>query len=124
MPNRRLPFRLLSALLLLISVTVLVQTLPARAQLVTVTEDYYVTEVRADKKKIGVAAGKTRETRNWVKVDGNTRVARRVWVTRHSYRDEVISLPAMWKLLKPGKRIKVSGGRDWDQTVVARKIWL
>ena len=124
MQSRRLPLRLLTVLLLLMSATVLVQTLPARAQLVNVTDDYYVTELRADKNKIGVAVGKTRDTRNWVKVDGNTRVARRVWVTRHSYRDEVISQAAMWKFLKPGKRIKVSGGRDWDQTIVAKKIWL
>lgn len=116
--------RLLPMILLLVSMGFLVHAIPAQAQLVTVNEEYYVTELRMDKNKIGVAVGRTRETRNWVRVDGNTRVARRVWVTKHSYRDEVIAQPAMWKLLKPGKRIKVQGGRDWDQTVVARKIWL
>jgi hypothetical protein len=115
---------LVTMLLALAATMQWMRSTPAAAQLVTVNEEYTVTELRQDKNKIGVSAGRSRGTRNWIKVNGDTRVAKRVWVTRHSYRDEVLTHSQMWKMLRPGTRIKVAGGRDWDQTVVAKKIWL
>lgn len=106
-----LTHKIVIALLLLLAIGL--STTSAQAQLVTVDERYYVTEVRPDKHKIGVSAGPDGKTRTWVVIDGRTRVSRGGYV---------VSSNAVYKI-RPGTRIRVQGGRDFDQSVVARKIW-
>lgn len=85
----------------------------AQAQLVTVDERYYVTEVRRDQHKIGVSSGPDGKTRTWVVIDQRTRVSRNGYV---------VSRNAVYGI-RPGTRIRVQGGRDFDQSVAAKKIW-
>lgn len=97
--------------------------LPTQAQLVTVKEDVYVTELRPDKNRIGVASGPSHTTRNWIRLRNSTTVSHRVW-HGHNYRDVVISHNQLWRTLRPGMHIRVDGGRDFDQNIVAHRIWL
>lgn len=100
------------ALLILIA---LLPALPVSGQLIVVDRELFVTELRADKMKIGTSVTKGSETGSWVKIEGDTKVFRR--------NGTPVSQASMWKSLKPGMKIKVHGGGDWDTNVVARKIW-
>ena len=120
----RLGTRLLAALLLAVPATALTlaRPTPVSAQLVVVNKDYVVTELRPGKMQIGVAETKGADTRNWVCLKSTTRVNMRTW-DGHRFIDKRIPPADVFRYLHPGRRFKVEGGRDWDQTVVAKKIW-
>ncbi len=101
-------------LLLLVAGLVLAAPPPVESQLLYVTGTYVVTELRPDKNKIGIGVGTAKTTRNWVEVQGRTRISRN---------GVNVSANRMWRELKRGTRIKIHGGRDFDQTIVAKKIW-
>lgn len=92
---------------------------PSAAQLIVVTQKLYVSEVRPDHYKIGISPHPGVKTRSWVKVDGRTRVYRRLG--RRLVR---ISHYELWHTLHRGDHIKVHGGADWDLNIVARQIWI
>jgi len=112
--NRRSFFALAAA--------VLVPASQADAQLLLVTGEYYVTELRPNRNQIGIALSKGDDTRNWVNVRGDTKIIRRKW-TGHAFVDQALNSDQLFAVLHPGMKFKVSGGRDWDQTIVAKKIW-
>jgi hypothetical protein len=101
---------------------VVVEMQPAKAQLIVVKKDYYVTELLPGKMKLGIAEEKGKETRNWVCIKDTTKVNMREW-DGHAFRDKRIAPVDIYKHLKIGQRFQVEGGRDWDQTIVAKKIW-
>lgn len=95
---------------------------PSHAQLLVLTENYTVTEVRPDKNRIGVTSSPGHTTRAWVDVNGKTRVSTRRH-TANGLHYVMVPVSQMWSELKPGMRIKVHGGMDWDQHLVAKKVW-
>ncbi len=110
------PLHVLVILLLAAAVVSMVR--PAQAQMLVLTEDLWVTEVRHDKNKIGTTNKKGTPTRSWVDVEGKTRVFRKV-----GGKQVPVSQGEMWRTLKKGARIRVHGGGDWDMHIVAKKIW-
>lgn len=119
-PNARLLARPALALLFLVALVGALALCSSQswAQLVIVDERYYVTEIRADQNKIGISEGQDGKTRTWVDVESKTRIA-----TSVGSRSTNITRRQMYSSLKPGTRIRVNGGRDWDQHIVAKKIW-
>lgn len=95
----------------------------AHAQLVLVTAEYYVTEVKQDDSRVGVALHRGDDTRNWVHVKFDTKINQRTWHDG-GFTDAIIPPEQFWRVVKPGMRFKVSGGRAWDQSIVAKKIWI
>lgn len=99
--------------------------LPAHSQILLVTGDYRVVSVDQDNWRIGVALADANPNRrqNWVYITPDTRIALRVWKGRW-YRDEVIGLNRFFEIVRKGQRLRVHGGRDWDGTIKAKKIWM
>lgn len=95
----------------------------ASAQLLLVTGEYYVTELRPNKYQIGIALNKGDDTRNWVNVKDDTKINLRKW-HGGGFTDVQINRDQLFRVLHPGSKFKVTGGRDWDQTIVAKKIWI
>lgn len=89
---------------------------PSSAQLVVIDKKLLVTEIRADQDKIGVTVGgNASETRNWVKIEPSTRI---------SYKLHRISRAELFRIARPGMVMRVHGGRDWDNNITAKEVWL
>lgn len=41
-----------------------------------------------------------------------------------TFRDITVNGEAVLNYLKPGQKLRVHGGRDWDNSIVAKKIWM
>jgi hypothetical protein len=123
-PDTRLDLRPALALLFLVALlgTLLFRPTPTLAQLVVVDSRFYVTELRADQNKIGISEGRDSKTRTWVDIEPTTRIS--TSVHRGSYsRAVTLTRHQMFNTLKPGMRIRVNGGRAWDQHIVAKRLW-
>ena len=86
------------ALAMLLVALSLAHPLLAGAQLVNFDEELYVTVLRQDKLKIGVAPRRGTAARQWVRLEGRTQVFHR--------NGRASTQAAMWKALKPGMRIR------------------
>lgn len=109
----------LAALLLIVTLAP-----PASGQLVLVDNEYYVTELRPGKGEFGVALSKGQFTQNWVRVKFDTKIARRRWLGEgKGFVDETISAERLFSSLRLGSKVRVNGGRNWDGSVTAKRIW-
>jgi hypothetical protein len=98
----------------------------AQAQLLYVTGDYVVTEQVRSRERIGVAlqdANNGGKTQNWLWLKPETKVVLRHW-TGSTFWDEELSYERAWQVLTPGRKFRLHAGRDWDGTLVAKKIWM
>lgn len=97
---------------------------PASAQLVLVDNEYYVTEMRPGKGEFGVALSRGQYTQNWVHVKLDTKIAHRRWLgAGKGFIDESVSPERLFSLLKLGSKVRVNGGRNFDGSVTAKRIW-
>ena len=103
-----------------------VWTAPAEAQLLTVTGDYRITDVDKANQRVGIAIREDDPNRrqNWLYIRPDTHINVRRQVGRGAFRDEQVSWEGAWSVLKKGRKIRIHGGRDWDGTIVAKKIWM
>ncbi|MBM3463754.1 MAG: hypothetical protein FJX76_16785 [Armatimonadetes bacterium] len=99
----------------LLSFVCLLQAGPADGQLLVVDEELFVVQLRPDKNKIGISSGKTGVVTGWVKLDSSTVVYRRSGKPSNQ--------ATMWQRLKPGMKIKVHGGGDWDGNLKVKTLW-
>lgn len=101
-------------------------TLPAVAQILLVTGDYRVTDVDKANQRFGVALREDNpnERQNWVTVTPDTVINVRHHLGGGAFRDEIVTFNGVWSVLKKGRKLKIHGGRDWDGTIVAKKIWM
>lgn len=116
--------RVLCAVLLLAAV--LVWTPRAQAQILMVTGDYRVTHVDRDEQRIGIALrdDDPNVRQNWVYVKSDTVIIRRIWLRGGAFRDERMSFNGFFDYVRKGTKLRVHGGRDWDGSIDAKKIWL
>ena len=63
------------------------------------------------------------QTQNWLWLKPETRVSVRHFTGNGTYWDEVLNGDQAWRVLTPGKNIRVHAGRDWDGTLTAHQIW-
>lgn len=98
---------------------------PAKAQLILVTGDYRVVIVDKGEQRLGIAKRDADPNRrqNWVYVKGRTEIVRRVWLENRAFRDEKLTWDEFFTIVKKGTCLRVHGGRDWDGSIDAKKIW-
>ena len=99
---------------------------PASAQILMVTGDYRVVDTDRGEHRIGIALREDDPNvrQNWVYVDEKTEVVVRKYVGGGAFRDQKMTADQAWPLLKKGRKVRVHGGRDWDGSIVAKKIWM
>lgn len=100
--------------------------MPGQAQLLLVTGEYRVTEVDPAKDQFGVALrdADPNVTQNWVHIDKETTLVVRDYQGDGTFKDITVQGEEAFKYLAPGKKLRVHGGRDWDNSIVAKKIWM
>lgn len=98
----------------------------AKAQILMVTGEYRVTHVDRSEQRIGIALrdADPNKRQNWVYIKASTKIVRRVWMGDGTFRDEEMRWNEFFDYVRKGTLIKVHGGRDWDGTIDAKKIWL
>ena len=109
----------------LVLVALLVGAAPARSQLLLVTGDYRVVELDKANNRIGVSLPESKPDvrQNWIYVKLETEVVRHQERDGWS-KDEVLTPEALWSSVQKGDMMRVQGGRGWDGTITAKKIWL
>lgn len=110
------------------AVALIVCAEPSTAQLLYVTGRYRVVDVDPAGGRIGVALpnANPHHRQNWVYIKPKTRVVKREYLGDGTFRDEFITYQGVWKAMERhvGDVIKVHGGRDWDGSINAEKIWM
>ena len=98
----------------------------AQAQILMVTGEYRVTNVDRAQQRIGIALREDdpNHRQNWVYVKPETQIVRRVWLRGGAFRDQVMTWNNFFEYVHKGTLLKVHGGRDWDGSIQAKKVWL
>ena len=112
-------------LLLLVGICAL-WTCPAQAQILMVTGEYRVTDIDRGQQRFGIALREDNPNKrqNWVYVFPDTHVIVRHYLGHGTFRDKVVGYNEIWGVLQKGRKLKVSGGRAWDNSIHAKKIWM
>lgn len=99
---------------------------PAQAQLLTVTGEYIVTNVDRSGQRVGIALrdADINVRQNWVYIKPDTKIVKRNFLPGGVFKDEVWTFNGFFDKARKGMKLKVEGGRDWDKSVHAKKIWL
>ena len=99
---------------------------PAQAQILSVTGDYRVTDVDRGQQRIGIALrdDNPNHRENWVYIKPDTRIILRQFIGHGAFKDYDISFNEAWTVIHKGTKLRVHGGRDWDRSIVAYKIWM
>lgn len=99
---------------------------PAQAQLLSVTGEYIVTNVDRSGQRVGIALrdADPNVRQNWVYVKPDTRIVKRKFLSGGVFKDEVWHFNDFFAYVKKGTKLKVEGGRDWDKSIHAKKIWM
>lgn len=100
--------------------------LPGLAQMLLVTGDYRVTDVDQSEQRIGIALREDdpNERQNWVYIRPDTKINVRRSLSGGAFRDDLVTFQEAWSVIRKGSKLRVHGGRDWDGTIVAKKIWM
>jgi hypothetical protein len=102
---------------------------PADAQLVVVEDTFRIVDVDKAENRIAIAnpSADPDVRQNWLYIEDSTRGAVRNYVSDGLFQDEVLT--STWEILeaaenREGQLFKVNGGRDFDGSIDANKIWL
>ncbi len=101
---------------------------PAEAQLVMVESKYRIVEVDRAENRIGIAlpdAAPT-ERQNWVYIKPDTTASMRQNLGNGTFRDEAMTPNGVLDAAESrlGGLMKVNGGRDFDGSIDAKKVWM
>lgn len=99
----------------------------AQAQIILTTGEYRIVVVDKAEQRLGIAELDANPNRrqNWVYVKYNTELMRRATPNPDDgeFRYEKVSWVEFFNDIKKGSLITVHGGRDWDRSINAKKIW-
>lgn len=97
----------------------------AQAQLLSVTGEYRVTQVDRPQQRIGIALRESDPNvrQNWIYVKPETKIVKRVFLKNGTFKDKNLNFNDFFDYVKKGTMLRVEGGRDWDKSIHARKIW-
>lgn len=99
----------------------------AQAQILLTTGEYRVVVVDKAEQRLGIAELEANPNRrqNWIYVKYNTELMRRVTPQPDDgeFRYEKVDWSEFFNDIKKGALITVHGGRDWDRSIDAKKIW-
>lgn len=112
--------------LILVLLALVATALPARSQLLMVTGEYRVVELDQANNRIGVALMEANPDvrQNWIYIRLETEIVKRHYNSEGWFKDEMISPQGVWSAVKKGDKMKVHGGRGWDGSINAKKIWM
>lgn len=90
----------------------------AGAQMLLVTSEYRVTEIDEENLRFGVALPESKgaETQNWVYLEAKSSI--------HTLRSGDLDYARFLQVVKPGRVVKVHGGRRWDGGISGKEVWL
>ncbi len=99
---------------------------PAQAQLLNVTGEYRVTEVDRANQRVGVALREANPNKrqNWIYIKPDTKIVKRAFLKNGTFKDEIWTFNGFFDYAKKGTMLRVEGGRDWDKSIHAKKMWL
>jgi hypothetical protein len=121
--------RFLTTLLTLLTVFggVLAFNQEAEAQLIVVEDKYRIVNVDRAGQRIGVAkpSAKPNVRQTWVYIKPSTTAAMRSYYGNGLFRDEQLSFNGIFNAAeqRKGQVIKIHGGRDFDGSIDAKKVW-
>lgn len=99
----------------------------AQAQIILTTGEYRVVVVDKAEQRLGIAelSANPNRRQNWVYVKYNTEIMKRVNPDPDDgeFRYEKVDWAEFFSNIKKGSLITVHGGRDWDRSIDAKKIW-
>lgn len=98
----------------------------AQAQILMVTGDYRVTDVDRAGQRVGIALREDdpNERQNWLYIKPDTKIVKRNFYRNGTFRDEVMTFNGFFDYVQKGTLLRVHGGRDWDGSIDAKKIWM
>jgi hypothetical protein len=103
-------------------------TQKADAQLVTVESQYRIVEVDRGENRIGIALpdASPNERQNWVYIKPDTAGSMRQYMGNGTFRDESMTPNGILNAAegRVGGLMKLEGGRDFDGSIDAKKIWM
>ena len=99
----------------------------AQAQIVLTTGEYRVVVVDKAEQRLGIAelSANPNRRQNWVYIKYNTEIMKRVSPNPDDgeFRYEKVGWAEFFSTIKKGSLVVVHGGRDWDRSIDAKKIW-
>ncbi|MCR4784801.1 MAG: hypothetical protein K6A35_09870 [bacterium] len=98
---------------------------PALSQIILMAGEYQVVIVDKAEQRLGIASLDANPDRcqNWIYIKYNTEIFHRVWLDDKDFKVERMEWDEFLATVKKGTHIRVHGGRDWDGSIDARKIW-
>ncbi|MGE0494200.1 MAG: hypothetical protein AB7S38_33625 [Vulcanimicrobiota bacterium] len=113
---------------LLLGVYATTYSRPAEAQILLVTGKYRIVSVDEGERRFGVALPEDdpQVRQNWIYIDNDTKMVVRTYAANGYFKDEFITEEGMYDVLRNhrGDVIRIHGGRDWDGSIDAKKIWM
>lgn len=115
-------------LLAVVAGTAVLTPSPAEAQLVIVESRYRIVEVDRQENRIGIALpdADPNERQNWVYIKPDTTASMRHSLGNGAFRDEAMTPNGIMDAAEEriGGMFKVNGGRDFDGSIDAKKVWM
>ncbi len=114
---------------LLTLIALLLVTVPSQAQIIVVEDDFRIVAVDFDDNRFAVARPEADPDvrQNWVYLENDIRLSYREYMGNGAFRDNVVTNKReILNILasNEGDLIKVHGGRDFDGSIDASKIWM
>ena len=99
---------------------------PAQAQLINATGEYRVVEVDRGNQRVGVALREANPNKrqNWIYIKPDTKIVKRNFLKNGTFKDEIWTFNGFYDYAKKGTMLRAEGGRDWDKSIHAKKMWL
>lgn len=101
---------------------------PVQAQLVMVESQYRIVEVDRAENRIGIALpdADPSQRQNWVYIKPDTTASQRQSLGNGAFRDEAMTPNGVLDAVESrrGGLIKINGGRDFDGSIHAKKVWM
>lgn len=100
---------------------------PAEAQLLKVDAKYRIVTVDRPGQRLGVALpdANPKERQSWVYIKPSTEASMRKYYGDGYFKDEKMSFNGIFNAAdqRVGKMFRVKGGRDFDGSINAHKVW-
>lgn len=105
----------------------IVLCVPARAQVLTVDSNYRIVTLKPDEHGFDiqlVSESDHTDAQNWVYFKIETKIYQEIIRDDGSRKVFEVSPKKFFQIAKVGDIVRVQGGRDWDMSIAAYKIWL
>ncbi len=122
-----MPLRRSSALALFLALVIgltLTQTRSADSQILLVSGEYRVVELDKANQRVGVALPEAQPDirQNWIYLQANTEIIHHQQTDDGWHKDERMTYDGFFNAAKPGRLMRVQGGRRWDGGITAKRI--